>query len=93
MQTDAHGEDASTASALTDTSADSQHTPLWMSLTAPRGLEVADRQGYTIYVEAEQVPNDAFRAWAEIMKDGKRTVRLSDSFGKKPVVLIFGSYT
>ncbi|SDI33358.1 Transposase [Paraburkholderia steynii] len=75
VQTDAHGEDASTATASTDNSVDSQHTPLWMSLTAPRGLEVADRQGYTIYVEAEQVPNDAFRAWAEIMKDGKRVER------------------
>lgn len=51
------------------------HTPLWMSLTTPRGLEVADRQGYTIYVAAEQVPNDKFRAWAEIMKDGKRVER------------------
>jgi hypothetical protein len=25
--------------------------------------------------------------------DGKRTLRLSDSFGKKPVVLVFGSFT
>ncbi|PTB25917.1 DUF6566 family protein [Paraburkholderia caribensis] len=75
VQAGAHGDDASTASASADTAADSQHTPLWMSLTAPRGLEVADRQGYTIYVEAEQVTNDAFRAWAEIMKDGKRVER------------------
>jgi len=74
VQADAQREDASTASASADTTADSQHTPLWMSLTAPRGLQVADRQGYTIYVEAEQVPN-AFRAWAEIMKDGKRVER------------------
>ncbi|MEI6002799.1 transposase [Paraburkholderia bengalensis] len=51
------------------------HTPLWMSLTAPRGLQVADRQGYVIYVAAEQVPNNRFRAWAEIMKDGKRIER------------------
>ncbi|WP_346015740.1 DUF6566 family protein [Paraburkholderia sp. PGU19] len=79
VQADAHGEDASSASAsadtLADSASDSQRTPLWMSLTAPRGLQVADRQGYTIYVEAEQVPNDAFRAWAEIMKDGKRVER------------------
>ncbi|WP_346778441.1 DUF6566 family protein [Paraburkholderia sp. Tr-20389] len=46
-----------------------------MSLTAPRGLQVADRQGYVIYVAAEQVPNDKYRAWAEIMKDGKRVER------------------
>ncbi len=63
-----------------DTSADdaqagSQHMPLWMSLTAPRGLQVADGFGYVIYVAAEQVPNDSFRAWAEIMKDGKRVER------------------
>ncbi|WP_346779262.1 DUF6566 family protein [Burkholderia sp. Ac-20365] len=51
------------------------HTPLWMSLTTPRGLQVADRQGYTIYVVAEPVPDDKFRAWAEIMKDGKRVER------------------
>nr|WP_313067691.1 DUF6566 family protein [Paraburkholderia sp. LEh10] len=52
-----------------------QHTPLWMSLTAPRGLQVADRQGYAIYVAAEQVPDNKYRAWAEIMKDGKRVER------------------
>jgi transposase len=71
----AHGapdeDDARDESAL----AGSQHTPLWMSLTTPRGLQVADRQGYVIYVAAEPVPDDKYRAWAEIMKDGKRVER------------------
>jgi transposase len=42
---------------------------------APRGTEIADRRGYVIYVAAEQVPNAMYRAWAEIMKDGKRVER------------------
>ncbi|WP_041763751.1 DUF6566 family protein [Paraburkholderia phymatum] len=67
----AYADDTSAGNAL----ASSEHTPLWMSLTAPRGLQVADRQGYVIYVAAERVPNDKFRAWAEIMKDGKRVER------------------
>lgn len=66
VQLDADAESTSLASA---------HTPLWMSLAAPPGLQVADRQGYTIYVAAEPVPNDKYRAWAEIMKDGKRVER------------------
>jgi transposase len=51
-----------------------QRNPLSMSL-APRGAEIADRRGYLIYVAAEQVPNAMYRAWAEIMKDGKRVER------------------
>ncbi|OAJ53378.1 transposase [Paraburkholderia ginsengiterrae] len=51
-----------------------QRSPLSMSL-APRGTEIADRRGYLIYVAAERVPNAMYRAWAEIMKDGKRVER------------------
>ncbi|CAE6711986.1 hypothetical protein R69927_04388 [Paraburkholderia domus] len=51
-----------------------QRSPLSMSL-APRGTQVADRRGYVIYVAAEQVPSAMYRAWAEIMKDGKRVER------------------
>ncbi|MCX4138999.1 transposase [Paraburkholderia sp. SEWSISQ10-3 4] len=53
---------------------DQQRSSLSMSL-APRGTQVADRRGYVIYVAAEQVPNAMYRAWAEIMKDGKRVER------------------
>ncbi|MGF6771446.1 transposase [Paraburkholderia sp. GAS199] len=42
---------------------------------APRGTQIADQYGYVIYVAAEQVPNAMYRAWAEIMKDGKRVER------------------
>ncbi len=49
-------------------------SPLSMSL-APRGTQVAERHGYLIYIAAEQVPNAMYRAWAEIMKDGKRVER------------------
>jgi transposase len=55
--------------------ANSRHTSLWMSLTVPRGPQVADGQGYVIYVAAERVPNEKFRASAEIRKDGKRVER------------------
>lgn len=47
---------------------------LSMSL-APRGMQVAGPHDYVIYVVAEQVPNAMYRAWAEIMKDGKRVER------------------
>ena len=67
----AQAEDQSDETAL----AASPHTPLWMSLTAPRGLQVAGGQGYVIFVATEPVPNNKFRAWAEIMKDGKRVER------------------
>ncbi|HZZ09425.1 MAG TPA: transposase [Paraburkholderia sp.] len=49
-------------------------TPLPASL-APRGTPIAERNGYLIYVDAESVPNALYRAWAEIMKDGKRVER------------------
>ena len=55
--------------------AKTQHKPLSMSLTVPRGPQVADGQGYVIYVAAERVPNDRFRASAEIRKDGMRVER------------------
>lgn len=51
-----------------------QRSPLSTSL-APRGRQVAERHGYLIYVAAERVPNAMYRAWAEIMKDGKRVER------------------
>ncbi|MBW0449499.1 transposase [Paraburkholderia phenoliruptrix] len=51
-----------------------QRRPLSSSL-APRGRQVAERHGYLIYVAAERVPNAMYRAWAEIMKDGKRVER------------------
>ena len=54
--------------------ADDQRGPLSLSL-APRGTQVDDPRGYLIYVAAEQVPNAMYRAWAEIMKDGKRVER------------------
>lgn len=53
---------------------DDQRSRLSMNL-APRGTEVADRRGYVVYVAAEQVPNAMYRAWAEIMKDGRRVER------------------
>ncbi|WP_372342660.1 transposase [Paraburkholderia megapolitana] len=55
-------------------SLDCEHRPVWMNMTS-RGKQVVDRRGYTIYVALEQVPNAMFRAWAEIMKDGKRVER------------------
>ncbi|MDE1184329.1 transposase [Paraburkholderia sp.] len=48
--------------------------PLSMSLS-PRGTPIADRRGYAIYIAAEAVPNTMYRAWAEIVKDGKRVER------------------
>src|SRR5205085_543399 len=51
-----------------------QRSPLSTAL-APRGRQVAERHGYLIYVAAERVPNAMYRAWAEIMKDGKRVER------------------
>ncbi|CAD6549613.1 DUF6566 family protein [Paraburkholderia sabiae] len=75
LPSELHDEQTSDEDASADDAPGSPHTPLWMSLTAPRGLQVADRLGYVIYVAAEQVPNGKFRAWAEIMKDGKRVER------------------
>lgn len=67
-----HGLNSAVASARTP-APDDRRSPLSMSL-APRGTEIADR-GYVIYVAAERVPNAMYRAWAEIMKDGKRVER------------------
>ncbi|MFM0716207.1 transposase [Paraburkholderia strydomiana] len=53
---------------------DDQRSPLSLSL-APRGMQIAGPHGYLIYVVAEPVPNEMYRAWAEIMKDGKRVER------------------
>ncbi|ACD16361.1 transposase [Paraburkholderia phytofirmans] len=69
-----HGLNSAIASARGTSAPDDRRSPLSMSL-APRGTEIADRRGYVIYVAAEQVPNAMYRAWAEIMKDGKRVER------------------
>ncbi|MGQ7937935.1 DUF6566 family protein [Paraburkholderia sp. D1E] len=69
-----HSLDSAIASARRAQQLDDQRSPLSMSL-APRGTQVADQHGYVIYVAAEQVPNAMYRAWAEIMKDGKRVER------------------
>ncbi|WP_144107828.1 DUF6566 family protein [Paraburkholderia sp. BCC1886] len=42
---------------------------------APRGTQIDDTRGYAIYVAAESVPNGMYRAWVEIMQDGKRVER------------------
>ncbi|SEC42657.1 Putative transposase of IS4/5 family [Burkholderia sp. WP9] len=68
-----HGLNSAIASARGTPAPDDRRSPLSMSL-APRGTEIADR-GYVIYVSAERVPNAMYRAWAEIMKDGKRVER------------------
>ncbi|MFM0206609.1 transposase [Paraburkholderia sediminicola] len=69
-----HDLDSAIASARRMHQLDDQRNSLSMSL-APRGTQVDDRRGYVIYVAAEQVPNAMYRAWAEIMKDGKRVER------------------
>ncbi|MGF6880348.1 transposase [Paraburkholderia sp. MM5477-R1] len=69
-----HGLNSPIAPARGTHAPDDQRSPLSMSL-APRGTDIADRRGYLIYVAAEQVPNAMYRAWAEIMKDGKRVER------------------
>ncbi|MFM0042692.1 transposase [Paraburkholderia sediminicola] len=69
-----HSLDSAITSARRAQQLDDQRSPLSMSL-APRGTQVADQHGYVIYVAAEQVPNAMYRAWAEIMKDGKRVER------------------
>ena len=66
--------DSAIASARRAQTPDDPRSPLSMSL-APRGTQIADPHGYLIYVVAEQVPNAMYRAWAEIMKDGKRVER------------------
>ncbi|WP_434110063.1 transposase [Paraburkholderia caffeinilytica] len=69
-----HSLDSAITSARRAQQLDDQRSPLSMSL-APRGTQIADQHGYVIYVVAEQVPNAMYRAWAEIMKDGKRVER------------------
>ncbi|AXL53807.1 transposase [Paraburkholderia caffeinilytica] len=69
-----HSLDSAIMSARRTQQLEDQRSSLSMSL-APRGTQVADRRGYVIYVAAEQVPNAMYRAWAEIMKDGKRVER------------------
>ncbi|MFM0637073.1 transposase [Paraburkholderia metrosideri] len=69
-----HSLDSAITSARRAQQLDDQRSPLSMSL-APRGTQVADQHGYVIYVAAEEVPNAMYRAWAEIMKDGKRVER------------------
>ncbi|CAB3768451.1 transposase [Paraburkholderia solisilvae] len=51
------------------------HTPLWMNLAMPDGAQFDDARGYVIYVAAERVASAMYRAWAEIMKDGRRVER------------------
>jgi transposase len=64
-----------------DTASDEQraheehHAPLWMNLAAPGGAQFDDARGFIIYVMAESVPSGCYRAWAEIMKDGRRIER------------------
>ncbi|MFM0503278.1 transposase [Paraburkholderia caffeinilytica] len=69
-----HSLDSAITSARRTQQLEDQRSSLSMSL-APRGTQVADRRGYVIYVAVEQVPSDMYRAWAEIMKDGKRVER------------------
>ncbi len=69
-----HGLTSAIAAARGTPAPNEQRSTLPMSL-APRGTEIADRRGYLIYVAAERVPNAMYRAWAEIMKDGKRVER------------------
>ncbi|WP_027798720.1 transposase [Paraburkholderia dilworthii] len=68
------GLNSAIASARTMPAAAVQRSPLSTSL-APRGRQVAERHGYLIYVAAERVPNAMYRAWAEIMKEGRRVER------------------
>ncbi|CAG4887514.1 transposase [Paraburkholderia gardini] len=53
---------------------DDSRAAMWLGLSAP-GTQFADRRGYGIYVMAQSVPGEKYRAWAEIMKDGKRVER------------------
>ena len=77
MQPDAHAPATHGHEARDDSSptAAVHHAPMWIGHTEPRGVQFADREVYVVYVAAERVPNDMFRASAEIMKDGKRVGR------------------
>ncbi|TKC78075.1 transposase [Trinickia terrae] len=48
--------------------------PLWMGL-ASHGTSVTDERGYVIYTAADLIGGRMYRAWAEIMKHGKRVAR------------------
>jgi hypothetical protein len=39
------------------------------------GIKATDRRGYVIYAAADPVANGLFRAWAEIVQDGRRIAR------------------
>ena len=53
--------------------------------------QLADRRGYVIYVMAQSVPHEMYRAWAEIMKDGaKPEVAVDKAF--KRIEEIFAKY-
>jgi transposase len=72
-----HSEDASHAAAMQGRPHDNgdYHAPLWMNLAMPGGAQFTDERGYVIYAAAEQVASSMYRAWAEIMKDGRRVER------------------
>ncbi|SEA78403.1 transposase [Paraburkholderia sartisoli] len=53
---------------------DGSRAAMWLGLSE-QGTQFADRRGYGIYVMAQPVPGEMYRAWAEIMKDGKRVER------------------
>ncbi|TDN70098.1 DUF6566 family protein [Paraburkholderia sp. BL10I2N1] len=57
-----------------DLAEEAARSPLWMGMSSP-GEQLADRRGYVIYVMAQSVPHEMYRAWAEIMKDGRRVER------------------
>jgi transposase len=65
--------DSAIASARRAQTPDDRRIPL--PSLAPRGMQIDGPHGYQIYVMAEEVPNAMYRAWAEIMKDGKRVER------------------
>jgi transposase len=47
---------------------------LWMGIPS-NGIKATDRRGYVIYAAADPVANGLFRAWAEIVQDGRRIAR------------------
>ena len=46
----------------------------WMGL-ASKGRSVVHAQGYVVYVAVDAVPDDMFRGWTEIIRDGRRVAR------------------
>ncbi|CAG4920735.1 transposase [Paraburkholderia saeva] len=53
---------------------DGSRSAMRMGLSS-HGTQFSDRRGYVIDVIAQPVPGDMYRAWAEIMKDGRRVER------------------